>query len=1203
MSLERASKTGRASVWAVVSVLALGRGVSATLPPGFEETVVISGLPATSMAWAPDGDLFLATRTREVWIFRAGALILAGTIEGDNQGEHSINGMAVDPDYATNHHLWVYYTSPPPARNRLSRFTVTADSLGGEVVMLETPVLVNTLHTGGCMAFAEDGTLFLATGEDAQGSITAQNLFDLRGKVLRVDRNGLAPPDNPFASGVTADPRVWAYGFRNPYRCNLQPGTGNLFLGDVGGGDWEEIDVVVPGGNFGWAMVEGPQPPGLPGLVYPIHSYEHLSGFSYAVIGGDHAPPAFAPGMEGDYFFGDFGFDRLYRMRLDASNQPLWVEEWATGVPGPVDIRFGPDGALWYLSQKASQLRRIRYLGGSNRQPVVVAVATPDNGGAPLPVVLDGSASSDPDGDALDPTWTLGDGGTSFDLTTFHVYATGVYNARLTLDDGHGGSAASPPLRIVAGNRRPSATVLAPAAGSLFSAGQSVSFSGSALDVEDGPLPCSSLTWTVLLHHLDHAHPFLGPISGVCAGNFTTALRGETSPSVSYEIRLDAHDTGAPLGTAGQLSGAAAVAIQPRLSSFRLETAPLLDLALTLDTQPVTPPRTVEGVVGFLRSLGAPDPQVRANGHTYRWLAWSDGGGREHEIATPPTLTTYTATFGCDVLSPVTGLVAVPSGGSVQLTWSAVSDLCLATGSGRYRIYAGPQALPSSTSCAFPVNPPFHLVGSSGSTSFLYTPSTGEAFFAVVAVGTDGLDGPVRCSDRDGDGTIDGVDNCVGVPNPTQVDQDADGRGNACDNCPAVANAGQADTDGDGLGNACDACPADASNDIDGDGICGGVDLCPSVPDPAQTDSDGDGVGNACDVCPSLPDPGQGDADDDGLGDACDSCTDSDLDGFGDAGAPNPGCAQDNCPFTFNPTQADTDLDGFGDACDPCTDSDADGVGDPVSVAGCGVDNCPLVANPAQSDVDSDFVGDVCDACPQDPANDVDADGVCGDTDDCPGKANPGQEDADGDGVGDACDNCPDAPNATQVDADGDGIGSACDVCVNVPDTLQADADGDGRGDACDNCLVTPNSAQANRDGDLFGDVCDNCPDAYSSGQTDRDGDGRGDRCDLDDGWIELLLTGKTAVTWQPEPGYLTWNLYRGNLALLVGFGLYTQAPGSDPLAGRLCGLSSSSATEPVLPAVGQVEFLLVTGVAASGEGTLGDDSSGAERPNAHPCP
>jgi glucose/arabinose dehydrogenase len=1188
-----------------LAVALSGAATAMTLPPGFEETVVVTGISGVAMDWAPDGDLFLGTRDREIWIFRSGALILAGSIPGDSQGEHSINGIAVDPDYATNHWLWVYYTSPAPARNRLSRFTIAGDSLSQEVVVLETPVLLNDLHTGGCLRFREDDTLFLATGDDEQGSTTAQAPFDLRGKVLRIDRNGAAPPDNPFVGTGTADPRIWATGFRNPYRCTLQPGTENLFLGDVGKAAWEEIDNVVPGGNFGWAMVEGPNPPARPGVVYPIYSYNHAIAMqSYAVIGGDHAPAAFAPGFEGDYFFGDFGQDKLFRMRLDGSNQPLSVELWATDVPGPVDIRFGPDGALWVLTYDSSQLRRITSVGGTNRQPVVVASVSPDNGLAPLAVTLNSSASFDPDGDALTRLWDLGDGGSSTDPIALHSYAAGVFNARVTLDDQHGGIVVSPPMRIVAGNRRPTASIVTPPSGAHFNAGQSISFSGTATDPEEGTIPCSRFSWSVLFHHLDHAHPFLGPLEGICSGGFVTALRGETAPEVFYEVRLQARDTGMPIGAAAQLIGSASGVIAPNLSSFRLETAPLGDLGLELDTQPVTAPVDVQGVVGLLRTIAGPVAQTRPNGHTYRWLSWSDAGEREHEIATPAPPQTFTASFGCDVLAPVNGLVVTPQGNKVNLAWSPVADVCAASSPAKYRIYAGSQALPTATPCDFPTSPSFHAVATSVSESLLYTPAPGESFFAVVAVGTDGLDGPVRCSDRDVDGVVDGSDNCFGIPNPTQTDSDSDGRGDACDNCPTVANVGQLDSDQDGVGDACDPCPNDPTNDTDGDGVCGAVDRCPTVPDPAQLDGDGDGVGDACDRCPTIADPTQPDADGDGAGDACDPCTDSDGDGFGDPGAPSAGCAPDNCPQTANPAQTDTDGDGIGDTCDPCTDSDGDGVGDPlVSVVGCGSDNCVLVPNPGQEDVDLDFVGNVCDACPLDPANDSDGDGACGNVDVCPAVFDPSQSDRDHDGLGDACDSCPDFAGGSQSDGDHDGFGDPCDVCRLVYDPQQRETDGDGLGDACDNCPAIPNATQANRDGDLHGDACDNCPDDYSSGQPDRDGDGLGDRCDLNDGMIELTLGAGNTVKWQNEVGFTSWNLYRGSLTILRSSGVYTQLPGSNPLAGRQCNLLSTQTTDPIVPSPGSVAFLLVTGLSGAGESSLGTDSSGATRPNANPCP
>jgi Zn-dependent metalloprotease len=223
-------------------------------------------------------------------------------------------------------------------------------------------------------------------------------------------------------------------------------------------------------------------------------------------------------------------------------------------------------------------------------------------------------------------------------------------------------------------------------------------------------------------------------------------------------------------------------------------------------------------------------------------------------------------------------------------------------------------------------------------------------------------------------GLGDGDADCDGTPDASEADDDGDGVLDGADNCAKVANGNQLNSDGDATGNACDT-------DDDNDGVLDGADNCQVVANPGQGDADWDGIGDACDSTPNgdadydgidnlrdnckwTPNPSQGDADKDGIGDACDDDWDND-------GVKN---APDNCPHLANPGQADKDGDFHGDACD----------------------NAPNHYNPRQEDNDRDGTGDVADP-------DDDNDGVVDTTDNCQFHSNPAQEDRNGNGVGDEC--------------------------------------------------------------------------------------------------------------------------------------------------------------------------------------------------------
>lgn len=559
----------------VAGFIAWTKPVTATdLPPGFVEELVASELVGPmSMDWGPGGDLWIGGAQGHVYLLRADPNaasryfppIVVAELPVSNQGERGIIGIAVDPDYTQNRFLWVFYSKRnPPFRNRLSRLRHVGDQLVEETVILETPDLLNDFHNGGCLRFASDKTLYISTGDDGQFNDTSQDPHDLRGKILRINRDGSPAAGNPFLNGEDGDPRVWALGLRNPWRFHFQPGSEAMFIADVGASAYEEINLGIAGANYGWALTEGPEPPGVPGVTYPMYFYPHTSSLGNGIIGGDHAPAAnFPPAYQGNYFFGDVATRELFRMVLDDSNRAVSVERFASDtLSGPVEIQFGPDGALYYLAFRERGLLRIAYVGGSNRQPVAVASVEPDNGESPLQVTLDGSASFDPEGRALDYTWDLGDGQRRRQPVVRNRYPAGTYFARLTVTDRQGASSRSADLRIVSGNTRPAVVIQDPLPGRQYSAGEVITFSGLGIDPEEGVVPCERLTWTVIFHHLGHTHPFLGPVQGVCEGSFTADPHGEEQ--TFFEIQLTVEDAGEPLGPNGALTGVESVEIFPR---------------------------------------------------------------------------------------------------------------------------------------------------------------------------------------------------------------------------------------------------------------------------------------------------------------------------------------------------------------------------------------------------------------------------------------------------------------------------------------------------------------------------------------------------------------------------------------------------------------------------------------------------------------
>jgi glucose/arabinose dehydrogenase len=362
-----------ASVAAVLAFSADSAQGAATLPPNFARSQVVGGLASpTAMEFAPDGRLFVAEQRGTLRVLKAGGNLatfvdISGRV--DSGGERGLLGIAFDPAFSNNHYVYLYYTQKAtgttPAHNRVIRVRARGDRAvaGSEKLILRLDNLSSaTNHNGGAIHFGEDGKLYVAVGDNANGD-NAQTLSNLKGKMLRIDKDGTIPRYNPFYKRATGRNRaIWALGLRNPFGFAVQPHTGKVFINDVGEQTWEEIDRGAAGANYGWPRYEGPESD--PRYRNPVFAYKQGSTKTTgcAITGGAFYNPAttqFPKGYVGDYFFADFcgGWIR----RLDAATGD--ATGFATGLSMPVALEVSKGGGLYYLNRGAGSVGKIRYTG------------------------------------------------------------------------------------------------------------------------------------------------------------------------------------------------------------------------------------------------------------------------------------------------------------------------------------------------------------------------------------------------------------------------------------------------------------------------------------------------------------------------------------------------------------------------------------------------------------------------------------------------------------------------------------------------------------------------------------------------------------------------------------------------------------------------------------------------------------------------
>jgi glucose/arabinose dehydrogenase len=657
----------------------------AAVPAGFSDSVVGHVELPTGLAWTPDGRMLVISKAGQLVVVQPGAgnqVALDLTSRVCSLKELGLVGLAVDPEFATNGFVYLYYTNhhggtctdetQANLANSVSRFVLADDNtvaLDSEKVIVDHITAPGAHHIGGDLEFGADGYLYITVGDGVCTVVgplrcgrlnnNAQLRHVPQGKVLRVDREGLPAASNPYMGqpgarrctrpagvgpGTGACKEIFALGFRNPFRFARQPGTSTFYVNDVGSHTWEEVNRLAKGRNYGWNVREGrcarDSTAGcgtVAGYTNPIHAYQHTAECR-SITGGAFVPDGLWPGFDDAYLYADYSCGRIFKL-VESSPGKFTRSRFMTDLGGPVQLRFGPHGdsqALYYLNLHDSGIHRVEMVD-TNTPPVADFSYGPDG----TTVSLSGAASSDPDSgdDVVSWRWDFGDGtSTVTDVPEVtHTYAgQGPFDVTLTVTDSRGLESAPVTKTVHSGEHPPAITITAPDPAARFAVGQSFTLSATATDPEDGALAGTSISWTIRRQHANHTHPFRGPETGA-------SLTDIYPQPEDLEAAQDSWLTVS--ATATDSNGLQTTVTQNLLPD---------KVRLRFATRPRGGHVTVEGirrqsptvVVSWARHaipVGAPDQRI--NGRRYVFQRWSDGKPRQHVIVSPRDASTYIVYF------------------------------------------------------------------------------------------------------------------------------------------------------------------------------------------------------------------------------------------------------------------------------------------------------------------------------------------------------------------------------------------------------------------------------------------------------------------------------------------------------------------------------------------------------------------------------
>jgi len=609
--------------------------VASNLPDGFSEKLIAGNLDPTVLAECPDGRIFIAEKDGRILILDKDTLLHEPflELEVDNFNERGLTGLVFHPDFEMNGYFYVYYGVPRQNMNRLSRFRANGNYgiPSSEEVLFETE---NTgyIHSAGALVFGTDKKLYVSIGDLNKG-VEAQSLSSSSGKILRLNMDGSIPEDNPFYDVAEGKYRaIWSLGLRNSFSMTQDYKSGRIFAGDVGLEDWEEINEIVRGANYGWNFGEGKLTLNdLPdGYKDPIYAYENDGSSGCAITGVasySTTKLVFPAKYHGVLFYSDYCAGEI---RTIDPNTGRNLGVFASGINYPLNLIFTQDGEMYYIERNAAgsgeiidntltRFGRIWKVSYTNSKVPTISVQPQD---VRLVPGDDAAFKVSVFGKDLQYSWYQDSqkiqGAFADTLLVESVQLADhgkTYFCRVSNEFGELQTRSA--LLSVFANTRPASTIVLPAAGQRYQAGDTLHFEGFALDQEDGQLASDRLSWTINFHHDQHSHPFVSEPIRADKGYVVIPSVGETSPNVWYNVILTSTDAHGFISVATRK-------VFPEFAEININSVPD-GLLVNLDGAYHTTPINVESVRGILHTVSAPSYQMKDD-EIYFIDGWNEDG-------------------------------------------------------------------------------------------------------------------------------------------------------------------------------------------------------------------------------------------------------------------------------------------------------------------------------------------------------------------------------------------------------------------------------------------------------------------------------------------------------------------------------------------------------------------------------------------------